>query len=88
MWAMFIWLLMGLAAAFVASKKGRSVGGFFLLGILLGPLGILWAALARTDQAGIDAAQLKTGQSRKCPHCAEIVRVEAKKCRHCGESMV
>lgn len=24
-------------------------------------------------------------QSKKCPHCAEEINIEAKKCKHCGE---
>jgi hypothetical protein len=33
-------------AAFIATAKGRSVSGFALAGLLLGPVGLLWALFA------------------------------------------
>lgn len=27
------------------------------------------------------------GELRKCPYCAEMVRVEAKVCKHCGREI-
>jgi hypothetical protein len=83
---LLVWCLLGLVAAMIGRGKGRSGCGFFALGILLGPFGILWAMLAGRDQRAIDEAALKTGQTKKCPECAEIIRVEALKCRHCGAS--
>jgi len=38
-----IWLLCGIAAAVVASSKKRSKFGWFLMGMIFGPLGILLA---------------------------------------------
>ncbi len=42
----FVWALCGAAAAMIASGKGRSGCGWFVLGFLLGPFGILFAAIA------------------------------------------
>ena len=40
-----IWLGICLWSAFIMDKKGRSAGGGFLLGLLLGPFGLLLAML-------------------------------------------
>lgn len=64
-----IWLLCGLAAAAIGQRKGEGCTAFFV-GMLLGPFGILLALMS-------------TGNRRKCPHCAELVALEAKVCRHC-----
>jgi hypothetical protein len=77
-----------LIAAALAHNKGRSFWGFLLLSVFLTPLiGILAAAVAVRDQHRLDQIALGTGMNRKCPHCAEIVKIEATKCRICGSTL-
>ena len=82
-----IWLLCGVVSAGVAASKGRSGSGFFLLGVLLGPLGLLGAGVASPDRAKQDGkatrAGLQSGALRRCPHCAEAIQRDAKVCPHC-----
>ena len=42
-------MITGAIAAFIADGKDRSAVQFFVIGALLGPLGILWAALAERE---------------------------------------
>ena len=83
----FIWIVCGLIAGAIASGRGRSSCGGFATGFLLGPLGIIWALVMPKDQAVIDEESLKSGEMKKCPACAELVKSEAIKCRHCGEEL-
>lgn len=74
-WALF-GALLGVAAA---QKKGFSVAGGILGGLLLGPLAFLLFFVS-----GIT----KDDQMKKCPHCAEFIKVDAKVCKHCGRDVV
>jgi len=40
------WVICAGVAALLAARKHRSVGGFAVAGLLLGPVGVLWAAVA------------------------------------------
>lgn len=83
----FVWLLCGVIAAAIYSRKGRPGAAAFIVGVLLGPLGVLLALLSSTDTAAVERAALASGASKKCPHCGEIVRAEASVCRYCQRDL-
>lgn len=78
-----IWLICGGIAAMIASSKGGNVAVAFILGVLLGPFGIIAAFFLGNEQKA-DAAKIASGDSKKCPRCAELVKPDALVCKHCG----
>jgi len=82
-----VWLLCGVIAGAVYGNKGKSSVVGFLAGIVFGPLGILFVLVTPTDQAAIENKAIQSGASKKCPHCAETIRVGASVCRYCGRDL-
>ena len=73
------WLALSIIAGVIASNKGRSGIGFFLLGVILSPLVGIIAALIVAENIDVTEKQkLDTGTGKKCPYCAEIIKPEAK----------
>jgi hypothetical protein len=83
-----IWVLMGIASAFIANAKGRSGCGWLILSAIFGPLALLFIATASSDPKTMERkearAGLQTGKMRKCPACAEVIMSAATRCKHCG----
>lgn len=47
-----LWLLFGFFSAMIASGKNRSTFGWFLVGILVGPFGLLVAFMPKIEDQG------------------------------------
>src|SRR6266540_877282 len=68
-----IWILCGVVAAMIGAKKGFGGSGF-VVGLLLGPIGILIAIFAKGDR-------------KSCSYCKEWIHKDATVCPHCQREM-
>ena len=80
---LIIWIGLGAVGAMISSGKGNSGCGGFILGVLLGPIGLLIAFFSSDNEK---VKRKKSGNTKKCPSCAEYVKNEALMCKHCGRS--
>lgn len=85
-----VWLLLAIAfgaiPAFIAESKGRNFIAWWLYGSAIFIVAIFHAILLKTDDKIAEADALANG-GRKCPHCAEVVKMEAKVCRFCQRDL-
>lgn len=83
-----LWLAFSIIAGIIASNKGRSGFGFFLLSVALSPLiGVIGALIAKPNKANIERTELSAGSMKRCPFCAELVKKKAIVCKHCGKDL-
>lgn len=79
------WFFFSVIAGIIASNKGRSGFGFFLLSLLLSPLiGIIMALVIKSNVLGNGNAAPSPDTHVRCPDCKELILMEARVCKHCG----
>ncbi len=90
------WFICAVVTGIVASSRGRSGFGWFLLGCLISFLALILVALlpskktppqtAATTYVGGEIATPETHV--RCPECKGLVHKEARKCMHCGVTLI
>jgi hypothetical protein len=72
------WLVVAVAAGWLAEEKGRSAIIWFLVGLVSGPFAVLLVGLAPRGASG---------DYRRCRDCREPIRREAVVCPFCRATM-
>ena len=67
-------LLLSVVPAYIAQTKGKSFGAWYVYGLFLLPISFVHSLILERDD-------------RKCPHCAELVKLEATVCKHCNSKL-
>ena len=70
---LLIWFLFGIVAAMIGKRKGEGLLGF-IVGILLGPIGILIVLFSK-------------GNRKICPACKEFIHKDATRCPRCQKEL-
>ena len=68
----------GIATGIVGRAKGSSFFIWFLIGFVLPVIGIVAAALYRSEQAEPE---------RRCPRCGKVQKLYVQVCNVCGEDL-
>ena len=81
-----LWVLASVAVGGYSHSKGTGFWFGTVLSLALSPLiGALIVAIRQPSSKVLEKRELASGQLKKCPACAELIKADARKCKHCGE---
>lgn len=83
---LIIGTIIGLIPAAIAKSKGYSFILWWFFGTFLFIVALPVALLMKPDTAAIEQSKLREGM-KKCPFCAELIKLEANVCKHCGRGL-
>lgn len=86
-WALFLLSIVGGAVLVPVIARAGGTGVAAGFGAFIAPAAVLFYVLASKTGSDIALQKGSYGAFKKCPFCAESVRVEAVKCKHCGSAI-
>lgn len=76
--------ILGLIPAAIAHSKGGNFVGWWFFGALLFIIALPCALFRVRDTKVLEQRSITNRDQKKCPDCAELVKVDANVCRFCG----
>jgi hypothetical protein len=73
-----------LVIAYIADARGRSGFGWLFYGSVASLIALIHLLCLPPIYSVVEARAVESGEKKRCPDCAELVRPQAKKCRYCG----
>jgi ribosomal protein L32 len=77
-------VLLGLIPAYIAHNKGHNFFIWWIGGASMFIIALPWAILLKPNLEVLEKDKIKSGEMKKCPNCAELVKRDARICRFCG----
>jgi hypothetical protein len=87
LFALIVGLFMAIASGNIASNKGRSFAGFFLLGLCAPVIGLIVALLVEPVKPDAHRPHASAIKTRECPHCYTNIDARATVCPQCSRDV-